>query len=95
MKAARARWFAANGLGTWSLCNNCRHHRLDKHAVARGAIKVPDSLNAAIILSSLVLEFNANPLPNLEVGLAGKSNRSLATVAQLDYLARLKVRHYE
>jgi hypothetical protein len=52
-------------------------------------------LNAAIVFSRLVFKFDANPLADLEAGLANKSNRGLATVAELDYLTRLEVRHYE
>lgn len=80
--------------GCW-LRNDCRHHGLDEHAVSHGAVKVPLALDASIILPRLLLKLDANPFAHLEVSLAGKPHRGLAAIAELDYLPRLEVRHYD
>lgn len=80
--------------GCW-LRNDCRHHWLDEHAIAHGAVKVPLALDAAIVLPRLLLKLDANPFAHLEVSLAGKAHGGLAAIAELDYLPRLEVRHYD
>lgn len=77
------------------LRNDCRHHGFDEHAVSHGAVKVPLALDASIVLPRLLLKLDANPFAHLEVSLAGKPHGGLAAVAELDYLPRLKVRHYD
>lgn len=93
-EAARAARLS-HRLGARSLSNDGRHHGFDKHAVPRRTVKVPHSLDAAIILARLLLKLNANPLAHLKVGLPGKSNGGLAAIAELDRLARPEVGHYE
>jgi hypothetical protein len=63
--------------------------------VAHGAVEVALALDAAVVLARRVLELDADPDAGGEGGLAGISDRGIATVAQLDLAAggQLRERH--
>ena len=77
------------------MCDDGRHHGLDKHAVPHGAVEVANALDAAIIFAGFVLELDANPLADLKARLADESDSGLAAIAELHRLAMLKIWHYE
>jgi hypothetical protein len=74
---------------------NGSHHRLDKHAVAHGAIEVTLSLNTAIVFAGLLFQFDAYPLANLKVCSSSEADNGFAAIVELDSLPRLEIWHYD
>lgn len=82
-------WFGCRRLG-----DDCGHDRFHKHAVPHGTVKIPFTLNTAIVLPRLLIKLDSDPVSHLEVRLACKPNSGSTAIAELDRLASFKVRHY-
>jgi len=59
------------------------------------ALEVAKPIDASVVLSGIIIEFNTDPLASLESGLATESNESITLVGQLDSASngQLQVRH--
>jgi hypothetical protein len=69
------RWlFKHRGDGRWT----------NEHAISWLTVKVSFALNLAIVLASSVVQFNANPVSNGEVGGAEKADGGLSPIGQAD-----------
>lgn len=63
-------------------CGDCRW--ANEHAISWLTMKVPFTLYLAIVLSSSIVQFNANPISNGEVGGAEEADRGLSPIGQAD-----------
>jgi hypothetical protein len=63
--------------------------------MAHLALEVANAIDASVILSGIIIEFDTDPLAGLESGLATKSNESITLVGQLDSASngQLQIRH--
>lgn len=95
VEARRSRGLPCRGRSRGrGLRNDCNHHGLDEHAVAGRAVEVSLALDAAVVLARLLIELDAYPFANLEVGRARKADSAFAAIGELGRLPRLKIRHY-
>lgn len=81
------RWLKNSTNGRWA----------DEHAKSWLAIKIPLSLDCAIVLSSGVCQFHADPISSREAGRADEPDGALSPVGQGDNRARgnFPARHRE
>lgn len=67
---------------------NCGNGRWsNEHAKPRFTLKVPLSLNLAVILASCVRQCHANPISNRELSRANEPNGGISPIGEGDYRA--------